>query len=72
MNNLLCNLKELSDKFLSLTPEQLKECADQVLNNSKKFTPVKMNRSGRMLSPGEYDRPIDKYLDETWGKDFFR
>lgn len=65
-------LKELTDNISSLTPEQLKELSDQVLNDSKKFTPVKMNRSGRMLPPGEYDRPIDKYLDETLGKDFFR
>jgi hypothetical protein len=65
-------LNELSSKLSSLTQEQLKEWSDQALNDSKKPIPVMMNRSGRMLPPGEYDRPIDKYLDETWGKDFFR
>jgi len=65
-------LEELSDKLSQMTEEQLKDWADQILNNSKKYVPVKMNTSGRMLPPGECDRPIDKYLDETWGKDFFR
>lgn len=65
-------LNELSSKLSSLTQERLKEWSDQALNDSKKLIPVMMNQSGRMLHPGEYDRPIDKYLDETWGKDFFR
>lgn len=65
-------LEELSGKLSSLTQEQLKEWADQVLNDSKKFVPVKMNRSGRMLPQEDYNRPIDKYLDETWGKNSFR
>ncbi len=80
-------LKDLSDKLSSLNEElmssteeklnemnkeQLKEWSDQVLNSSKKYVPVRMNRFGRMLPPEFYDRPIDRYLDETWGKDFFR
>lgn len=72
MEDFLEKLKELSDNLSQMTQEQLKEWSDQVLDDSKKFVPVRMNRSGRMLPPGEYDRPIDKYLDETWGKDFFR
>jgi hypothetical protein len=72
MAGFLEKLRELSDELTSLTPEQLKEWSDQILNDSKKLVPIRMNRSGMMLPPEEYDRPIDKYLDETWGKEFFR
>lgn len=72
MEDFLEKLKELSDNLSQMTQEQLKEWSDQVLDDSKKFVPVRMNRSGGMLPSEEHNRPIDKYLDETWGKDFFR
>jgi len=71
MLNIQEKLEEFSSKLSSLTQEQLNKWANQTLEEAK-IAPIKMNRPGRMLPPGEYDRPIDKYLDETWGKDFFR
>lgn len=72
MEDFLGKLNKLTYEFSSLTQEQLKEQADQILNNAKKLVPVKMNRSCRMLPPEDYDRPIDKYLDATLGKKSFR
>jgi len=70
MNNILSKLKELSTNLPEMSPDQLKEWSDQILNDSKKLVPVRM--SGNMLPPEDYTRQIDRYLDDVFGKGSFR
>ena len=70
MFNIQDKLKELTTNLSEMSPDQLKEWSDQLLNDSKKLVPVRM--SGNMLPPEDYTRPINNYLDAVFGEGSFR
>lgn len=63
-------LKKISEK-IDMTDEDLKAWSDQLGQDAKKLRPV-TSKTGLMLPPEEYNRQIDKYLDEVFGKGSFR
>ncbi|MEN6293126.1 MAG: hypothetical protein ABFD07_14085 [Methanobacterium sp.] len=65
-------LKQLSDEIKNTTPEQLQTYANQLLEDAMKLQPVKMNSKGLMLPEDECNRPIDLYLKEVFGDEWYK
>ena len=64
-------IKQIADKFKDMTEEELKKWSNQLVQDAEKLKPV-TSKTGLMMPPEEYDRPIDKYLDKVFGKGSFR
>ncbi len=64
-------LKQLSNKLKNTTPGQLQTYANKLLEDAMKLQPIIKNSKGLMLPEDEYNRPIDLYLKEVFGDEWY-